>query len=151
MQLLLHIYIATFATAASSHVLHERYVPSMAPGSSPEPSSQGAKKLPGVNHKPVVAILPDNANGTAAGNVTSKHLPAAVFGAKCRQLTLLGDGKRGQSTLQAACRDDDDKETGLWWLTSLNLNRCLGNEGGKLVFQERCVPSTPQKTKAVLA
>lgn len=138
---------------------HERHVPSSPgggsrPESSPHqrhyddrldasPFSRYAKKLPGFNHKPVLTLPSGGAkaNGTAAGGgggrgggaATSE--PVTVFGQKCRQLTLLGDGRRGQSTLQAACLDDDGKEAaGTWWLTSLNLNQCLGNDGGKLVF-----------------
>ena len=152
MQLLLNIYLAILTISASHALavpaalaLHERYVPSAPRDDSPESSPyqddkqsasssppQYDKELPGVNHKPVPTMLSANAT---AGAVTSK--PIAAFGQKCTQLTLLGDGKRGQSTLQAACLDDGKE--GSLWLTSLNLNQCLGNNGGQLVFRERYV------------
>ncbi|OAQ97130.1 hypothetical protein LLEC1_03219 [Akanthomyces lecanii] len=164
MHLLLGIYLAALAMAAS-HVLavptavliREQDVPSMRPGSSPEStlhqagkqsaaaaaaatssSPPHADRLPGVNHKPVPATLGSgaDANGTAGGASSTTIKPAAVFGQKCTQLTLLGDGRAGQSTLQAACLDEE-MEVGARWLTSLNLNHCLGNEGGKLIFKER--------------
>ncbi|KAJ6782270.1 hypothetical protein PWT90_00593 [Aphanocladium album] len=132
-----------------------RYVPSMAPGSSPDSDSSssssssadrknsksisGSGKLPGVNHKPINDNMMFDANvNTTAWAVVSKNVPAdAVFGQKCRHLTLLGYGKEGQSTLQAVCLDDEEdaEGKGSWWLTSLNLNKCLGNDVGKLVFK----------------
>ncbi|OAA81384.1 SH3 domain protein [Akanthomyces lecanii RCEF 1005] len=150
MQLLIKIYLAILAIAASHALavpaaiaLHERDVPSAPRDGSPEPSPyqddeqstsssslQYDKKLPGVNHKPVPTMLSANAS---AGAVSSN--PIAAFGQKCTRLTLLGDGKRGQSTLQAACLDNGKE--GSCWLTSLNLNQCLGNDGGQLVFRER--------------
>ncbi|OAA61336.1 Cyanovirin-N [Cordyceps fumosorosea ARSEF 2679] len=152
--LVLLALIAALALAtALPPPLRGRYVPSMAPGSSdPEAASQhdgdvggggsqnrvvlphgdGAVRLPGVNHKPVVAA-DGGGGGGGAGNGTAT---TTIFGRRCRLLTLLGGGKRGHSTLQAACRDGEEA-TGTWWLTSLNLNQCLGNVGGRLVFQER--------------
>lgn len=109
-------------------------------------SFRHGQKLPGANLCPVPvpgAMLADaNANTTARAVVT-QHVPAdAVFGQRCRHLSLLGDGKKGRSTLQAACLDDGPAAKGngkkdgegTWWLTSLNLNQCLGNDGGSLVF-----------------
>lgn len=164
MSLAILVLAASHVLAIPAAVLlhHERHVPSFPGGSSrPEssphhrhddrvdvaPLSRYAKELPGFNHKPVLTLPSGGAkaNGTAVGGggggggaATSE--PVTVFGQKCRQLKLLSNGRRGQSTLQAACLDDDGEEAaGTWWLTSLNLNQCLGNDGGKLVFRERYV------------
>ncbi|KAJ3485403.1 hypothetical protein NLG97_g6822 [Lecanicillium saksenae] len=141
MQILAGLQLAILASQALAMPAanDKRYVPGMAPGSSP--SEADKKSLPGVNHKPLLqaSMLFDANVNTTAWSVVSKDMPAdAVFGAKCLHLSMLGDGKKGQSTLQAACLDDEDaaEGKGTWWLTSLNLNKCLGNDRGRLVFQQ---------------
>ncbi|KAL7789528.1 hypothetical protein V8C37DRAFT_386208 [Trichoderma ceciliae] len=57
----------------------------------------------------------------------------AAFGGTCVQVTLGGHGKMGLTALEGRCVDD----SGLWWETSLNLNSCIGNMGGNMVYQER--------------
>lgn len=101
----------------------------------------GASKLP-------VVLYNANVNQTSWA-VTATHVPDdAVFGAQCRHLSLLGYGKKGQTVLQAACLDGKpvgDNQKGTWWLTSLNLNRCLGNHGGRLMFKEEYASSCAKK------
>ena len=53
------------------------------------------------------------------------------FGSQCRYPTLGGDGVPGQTTLGAQCLDG----LGVFWDTSLNLNLCLGDNDGELVYQ----------------
>lgn len=60
----------------------------------------------------------------------------AAFDVQCRYVSLGGQGKVGQTSLEAICKDDDD----LWWYTSINLNECIANEKGNLVFDKRYVP-----------
>lgn len=58
-----------------------------------------------------------------------------TFGGKCRDLTQLGGGKKDQTAITAWCRDN----AGQRWQTTLNLNRCIGNKRGKLVWRNKCV------------
>ncbi|KAM0248526.1 hypothetical protein ACHAQJ_009431 [Trichoderma viride] len=76
--------------------------------------------LPGFNHLAQ--------NKTHAVIESSDH---ATFEGTCVQITLGGHGKVGMTTLEGRCVDD----AGLWWETSLNLNSCIGNIGGNLVYQ----------------
>lgn len=88
----------------------------------PEVQGQDAPvvELPGFNH------LARNATQDAV------KVPAdAAFDGTCEQITLGGHGKVGMTTLDGLCRNS----AGDWWKTSLNLNECIGNVGGKLVYQ----------------
>lgn len=88
----------------------------------PEVQGQDAPvvELPGFNH------LARNATQEAV------KVPAgAAFDGTCEQITLGGHGKVGMTTLDGLCRNS----AGDWWKTSLNLNECIGNVGGKLVYQ----------------
>ncbi|EHK21375.1 uncharacterized protein TRIVIDRAFT_51902 [Trichoderma virens Gv29-8] len=76
--------------------------------------------LPGFNH------LTRNATQGAV-----KAPDGAAFDGTCVQITLGGHGKVGMTTLDGLCRNS----AGEWWKTSLNLNECIGNAGGNLVYQ----------------
>ncbi|KAL6898268.1 hypothetical protein GGI43DRAFT_89675 [Trichoderma evansii] len=78
--------------------------------------------LPGFNH------LAQNKTEATVKSPDSN----AVFGGTCVQVTLGGHGKIGMTTLEGRCVDD----AGMWWETSLNLNSCIGNVGGHLVYEE---------------
>lgn len=69
-------------------------------------------------------------NKTSAKNATPYD---AAFDVQCRYASLGGQGKVGQTSLEAICKDKD----GLWWYTSINLNDCIANEKGTLVFDKR--------------
>lgn len=56
------------------------------------------------------------------------------FANLCREVTLGGHGKPGVTTIDGKCID---ALSGLWWETSLNLNKCLGNAGGRLVYMAK--------------
>ena len=110
------------------------YVPGMARGSSPEDkTSEQPKtfiaKLPGYNHM----LRNESAPSSSAPSATGADPMAAdaVFGGQCRGLKLGGHGKKGQTTLEARCIDGE----GQWWYTTLNLNSCLGNGEGSLVYE----------------
>lgn len=75
--------------------------------------------------------LPGFTNILLDASALDKEIPAdAAFNSKCRYLTLGGYGRKGQTTLDATCKDDE----GRWWQTSLNLNDCIGNYRGKLKY-----------------
>lgn len=61
--------------------------------------------------------------------------PSWQFGQTCSQLTLGGEGKKGQTNLGGTCRDQD----GVWWDTNINLNLCFGNDGGVLEYRDSSV------------
>lgn len=62
---------------------------------------------------------------------TDADVPAdAAFNSSCRHVSLDGYGKVGETTLKADCKDGH----GRWWSTTINLNDCIGNEGGSLVY-----------------
>lgn len=64
------------------------------------------------------------------------HIPSdAAFGSCCRYVALGGHGKVGQTTLEATCVDDAE----IWWRTSINLNNCIANNRGKLVYSSMYV------------
>ncbi|KAL7950004.1 hypothetical protein V8C42DRAFT_187343 [Trichoderma barbatum] len=50
---------------------------------------------------------------------------------ECVKITLGGHGKVGMTTIDGLCRNSANE----WWKTSLNLNECIGNAGGKLVYE----------------
>ncbi|PMB68102.1 hypothetical protein BM221_006279 [Beauveria bassiana] len=54
-----------------------------------------------------------------------------TFGGKCKYLTQLGGGKKDQTSITAWCLDKAGKR----WQTTINLNRCIGNKRGKLVWR----------------
>lgn len=126
--------VASPAVLAAPSRPHAMYVPSMAPGSSPKGTGAGDQpetfiaKLPGYNHMLRNESAPRPAT-SAAG--TDPMAADAVFGGQCRGLKLGGHGKKGQTTLEARCIDEE----GQWWYTTLNLNSCLGNGEGRLVYE----------------
>ncbi|CEJ84253.1 hypothetical protein VHEMI03424 [[Torrubiella] hemipterigena] len=62
---------------------------------------------------------------------TDSTVPAdAAFNATCRHVTLNGYGRVGETTLEADCKD----RHGVWWHTAINLNNCIGNSHGSLVY-----------------
>ncbi|KAL7915801.1 hypothetical protein GGI35DRAFT_430697 [Trichoderma velutinum] len=77
-------------------------------------------ELPGFNH-----LARNSTQGDA------KAPAGAAFDGTCEQITLGGHGKVGMTTLDGLCRNS----AGDWWKTSLNLNDCIGNVGGNLVYQ----------------
>ncbi|KAL7933643.1 hypothetical protein V8C35DRAFT_303490 [Trichoderma chlorosporum] len=77
--------------------------------------------LPGFNHLARNATKDDGPQAPAS----------AAFDGTCEQITLGGHGKVGMTTLDGLCRNS----AGEWWKTSLNLNECIGNVGGNLVYQ----------------
>ena len=84
-----------------------------------------------VPFNPESSGLPGFTNILHNGSSPSDGTPAdAAFEKECRYLTLGGYGRKGQTTLEATCKDDE----GRWWQTSLNLNDCIGNDGGKLIY-----------------
>jgi hypothetical protein len=93
------------------------------------PNSVVVEPLPGFNH------LAQNKTQQAAKTTTIIKSPDsnAVFGGTCVQVTLGGHGKIGMMTLEGRCVDD----AGTWWDTSLDLNSCIGNVGGHLVFEAK--------------
>ncbi|KAL6881370.1 hypothetical protein J3F83DRAFT_722021 [Trichoderma novae-zelandiae] len=99
------------------------------------------KHLPVVTPSPVIAaVLP----GVTPPASSSAPAPANDDGTTCEQITLGGNGKVGMTTLEGKCRNDK----GEWWKTSINLNECVTNVGGKLAylpdgnFDASCRPCT---------
>ncbi|ETS05272.1 hypothetical protein M419DRAFT_5612 [Trichoderma reesei RUT C-30] len=95
------------------------------------------KYLPVITPTPVVARhVPAVASAPAA--------PANDDGTTCEQITLGGNGKVGKTTLEGKCTNNK----GEWWKTSINLNECITNVGGKLQylpdggFDASCRPCT---------
>jgi hypothetical protein len=87
-----------------------------------------ATVFPGYNHMPVneTAIL------AALDEPRPEPSLGMVLDAVCRYVVLNGAGSMGESTLDANCIDS----TGTWWDTSLNLNECVTNLGGRLAYAE---------------
>ncbi|KAM0484421.1 hypothetical protein ACHAPX_001844 [Trichoderma viride] len=83
--------------------------------------------LPGFNQVAQNKTQQAAATGTAYKSPDSN----AAFGGTCVQVTLGGHGKIGMTTLEGRCVDD----VGMWWDTSLDLNSCIGNVGGHLVYE----------------
>ncbi|KAJ3479169.1 hypothetical protein NLG97_g8387 [Lecanicillium saksenae] len=77
-------------------------------------------------YAPVAAVFALLATGALAQD------PDDTFNDKCKYLNMLGQGKKGQTAITAWCLDDAGKR----WQTTLNLNQCLGNNAGKLVWQD---------------
>ena len=120
--LLMTISLVTAAPAAITTEPVAMYVPGTAPGSASADHQVSPAGLPGFNH--------------LMRNRTDVQLDEnAPFSGKCLQVTLGGYGKVGQATIEGLCED----KSGQWWQTSLNLNECLGNHAGKLVFAESSV------------
>ncbi|UKZ85298.1 uncharacterized protein TrAFT101_001165 [Trichoderma asperellum] len=97
----------------------DRVIPT---STAPEAIPTSVVPLPGFNHLAQ--------NNTQA--VTKSPDSSAAFSGTCVQVTLGGHGKIGMTTLEGRCVDD----AGMWWDTSLNLNSCVGNVGGRLVYEE---------------
>lgn len=95
----------------------------IATSTAPEGIPTSVVPLPGFNH------LAQNKTEATIKSPDSN----AVFGGLCVQVTLGGHGKVGMTTLEGRCVDD----AGMWWETSLNLNACIGNVGGHLVYEEK--------------
>lgn len=77
------------------------------------------------------ATQPDHLDKYAvrAANLVSSY----YFNNQCMALELGGDFKVGKTTLQGTCVDKNKK----WWNTELNLNRCLGESHGDLLYQKK--------------
>ncbi|CAH0015618.1 unnamed protein product [Clonostachys rhizophaga] len=69
---------------------------------------------------------------SATADISGPAAVGSMFNGLCRQVSLGGLGQIGATTLSAQCVDG----AGQWWDTSLNLNRCMGNEGGRLIYKE---------------
>ncbi|OAA77546.1 Cyanovirin-N [Akanthomyces lecanii RCEF 1005] len=78
-------------------------------------------------YAPVVAAVTLLATGAVAQGLTYD-----TFDDRCKYLSVLGSGKKGQTAITAACLDDAGKR----WQTTLNLNLCIGNDAGKLAWQD---------------
>lgn len=63
--------------------------------------------------------------------------PNDTFDDKCKYLNQIGSGKKGQTAITAWCLDDSG--TGKRWQTTINLNQCMGNDAGKLVWKDKYV------------
>jgi hypothetical protein len=70
---------------------------------------------------------------SATADVSGPAAVGTIFNGVCRQVSLGGLGQIGGTTLSAQCVDG----AGQWWDTSLNLNHCMENEGGRLVYKEQ--------------
>ncbi|KAJ6789581.1 hypothetical protein PWT90_07416 [Aphanocladium album] len=81
-------------------------------------------------YAPVAAVFALFAAGAIA------QAPEDTFNDKCKYLEQLGSGKKGQTIITAWCLDD----AGERWQTTINLNQCLGNNAGKLVWQDKYDP-----------
>lgn len=69
----------------------------------------------------------------ATADISGPAAVGTIFNGVCRQISLGGLGQIGATTLSAQCVDG----AGQWWDTSLNLNYCMGNEGGRLIYKEQ--------------
>lgn len=67
----------------------------------------------------------------------------APFGGKCRRISLTGGGKVGKTTLEGLCADEKGRE----WVTGLNLNQCIGNNAGKMVYKDGWVFWFPEMVR----
>ncbi|TFB03198.1 hypothetical protein CCMA1212_004292 [Trichoderma ghanense] len=122
-------------TPAALAVLPGAVIPPPPPRSQPRPPIP----LPGFNR------LSHNNNSTNNNNKTAPAAaPPADDGTTCEQITLGGSGKVGKTTLEGKCTNNK----GEWWKTSINLNECITNVGGKLQylpdgkFDASCRPCT---------
>jgi hypothetical protein len=82
--------------------------------------------LPGYNSQVQPTTNDESYDEDPPGN------PSWQFNQTCSQLTLGGHGKKGATTLEGTCRDQD----GVWWDTSINLNKCFENDGGVLQYRD---------------
>lgn len=132
---MLLILLLTFRAAAAPPApssSYKLYVEGSAPGS-------GELKSPQIIDDPTDIRLPGY--NTMLHNQTSlksvkKPEPDPALGIQlegvCKHITLGGNGKVGETSLDAECVDPN----GQWWDTSLNLNDCVANDGGRLIFRE---------------
>ncbi|POR38366.1 Uncharacterized protein TPAR_01427, partial [Tolypocladium paradoxum] len=79
--------------------------------------------------------IPNSGTSSAVREDTSTiaGLNNRVFAGQCQYMTLGGHGKHGKTTLDGQCVDSK----GTWWRTSLNLNLCVANRAGALVYDEQ--------------
>ncbi|KAL7820972.1 cyanovirin-n domain-containing protein [Trichoderma gracile] len=97
----------------------------------PLPLPHVSLHLPGFNR-----LFPHNSNNNTDND---KSAPANDDGTTCEQITLGGNGKVGKTTLEGKCTNNK----GEWWKTSINLNECITNVGGKLQYlPEPCTIDT---------
>lgn len=90
-------------------------------------------------YAPVVAAVT-----LLATSAVAQGLSYDTFDDKCKYLSVLGSGKKGMTAITAACLDDAGKR----WQTTLNLNQCIGNDAGKLAWQDKYVTFAAQPTPA---
>ena len=109
---------------------YDLYVEGSAPRSSDLQSSVDVVKaeLPGYNH------MLRNQTSLAQKPQNDVDPPFGLqFEETCKRVALSGLGDVGETSLEAECMDDK----GHWWDTSLNLNECMANDQGQLVYQVR--------------
>ena len=95
-------------------------------------STSEVVRLPGFASLPKNQTT-QNHGSEGEGGVLS---PASVtFDGRCHTVTLSGGGRVGQATIEGRCVDGN----GIWWDTSLNLNKCIANRAGRLVYHEEWV------------
>lgn len=97
------------------------------------PTSVVVEPLPGFNHLARNKTQAATTAATTTTNINKSPDSNAVFGGTCVQVMLGGHGKIGMTTLEGRCVDD----AGMWWDTSLDLNSCVGNAGGQLVYEAK--------------
>ncbi|OTA03200.1 SSCRP protein [Trichoderma parareesei] len=127
-----------------------RHVPAVAvihPSPPPPPPLPHPLHLPGFNRLSHNNDDDNNNNNSSTNTDNNKSAPAAPAnddGTTCEQITLGGNGKVGKTTLEGKCTNNK----GEWWKTSINLNECITNVGGKLQylpdggFDASCRPCT---------
>lgn len=132
----------TYAVALPPQALYVK-------GTSPGNDEIAGDNVPDTSLLPGFASLPKNDTPpllhTSPGD-RGELLDDAPFAGLCKQVALGGHGEIGQTTLEGKCLDT---EKGNWWLTSLNLNRCIGNEGGVMVYQVEYVDSKLESSQVL--
>jgi hypothetical protein len=103
------------------------HVEGTAPGSGEVRDTESYQSLPGFNH------MLSNQSATDEEDEPDDTSLGITLEGVCKHMTLSGDGKIGQTTLEAECVD----EYGIWWITSLNLNECAANVGGLLAYYDQ--------------
>lgn len=106
------------------------HVEGTAPGSGEVRDTESYQSLPGFNH-----MLSNQSADSATDEDNERDDPSLgiTLEGVCKHMKLSGDGKIGQTTLEAECVD----EYGVWWITSLNLNECAANVGGMLAYHDQ--------------
>lgn len=106
------------------------------PGSGEVHDTDKFQPLPGFNHmlrnqSAEAATQPANGSGSDDDDNLDPSLGITLEGV-CKHMVLAGEGKIGETTLEAECID----EYAYWWNTTLNLNECITNVDGQLAYME---------------